>query len=121
MLTDSMVAERIMLEGMKQDIVILPIHDSFLIRAGFGFDLRHLMENAFEELLEVSTKTSTTPHRFQNTFGWSEKEVINASKDPSKGVINAAALRESYFKDAHNRGLMSGYVSSYIYHKEMMS
>ncbi len=45
----------------------------------------------------------------------------NASKDPSKGVINAAALRESYFKDAHNRGLMSGYVSSYIYHKEMMS
>ena len=61
------------------------------------------------------------PHRFQNTFGWSEKEVIKASKDPSKGVINAAALRESYFKDAHNRGLMSGYVSSYRYHKEMMS
>ncbi|SVC41947.1 uncharacterized protein METZ01_LOCUS294801, partial [marine metagenome] len=28
MLTDSMVAERVMLEGMKQDIVILPIHDS---------------------------------------------------------------------------------------------
>ena len=79
------------------------------------------MENTFEELLQVHTKTSTTTYRFQNTFGWCEEEVIKASKDPSKGVINAAALRESYFKTAHNRWLMSGYVSSYIYHKEMMS
>ena len=79
------------------------------------------MENTFQELLEVSTKTSTTPHRFQNTFGWSEKEVIKSSKDPSKGVINAVALRESYFKDAHNRGLMSGYVSSYTYQRDMMN
>jgi len=49
------------------------------------------------------------------------KKNVGTSKDLSKGVINAAALRESYFKDAHNRGLMSGYVSSYRYQKEMMS
>ena len=79
------------------------------------------MENTFEELLQVHTKTSTTTYRFQNTFGWSKEEVIKASKDPLKGVINVSYLKESYLKNIYNRGLMSGYVSSYIYQKEMMS
>jgi hypothetical protein len=117
MYADSMVAERIMLEGMKQDIVILPIHDSFLIRAAFASGLKQLMESTFQDILQVSTKTTSTPYRFQNTFGWSEEKVINASKDPRNGVVNAADLKESYFK---YRGLMSGYVSSFTYQNERM-
>ena len=106
---------------MKEDIVILPIHDSFIIRAAFGAGLQHLMESIFQDHLQAKTKTSTETYRFQNTFGWSKEEVIKASKDPLKGVINVSDLKESYLKNIHNRGLMSGYVSSYIYQKEMMS
>ena len=36
----------------------------------------------------------------------------NASKDPSKGVINAAALRESYFKDSEE-GLITSWPTDY--------
>jgi len=121
MFTDSNIAERVMLEGMKEDIVILPIHDSFIIRAAYGADLQHLMESIFEDHLQAKTKTSTETYRFQNTFGWSKEEVIKASKDPLKGVINVSDLKESYLQNIHNRGLMSGYVSSYTYQRDMMN
>ena len=106
---------------MKEDIVILSIHDSFIIRAAFGAGLQHLMESIFEDHLQAKTKTSTSTCRFQNPFGWSKEEVLKASKDPFKGIINVSDLKESYLKNIHNRGLMSGYVSSFVHQKEMMS
>ena len=75
----------------------------------------------FEDHLQAKTKTSTETYRFQNTFGWSKEEVIKASKDPLKGVINVSDLKESYLQNIHNRGLMSGYVSSYTYQRDMMN
>lgn len=49
--SDSEIAERVMLKGLEDDLCILPVHDSFIVRAGSESDLRRYMAEAFEEVL----------------------------------------------------------------------
>ena len=44
---DSFIAESVMLQFVKQNQVAFPIHDSFIMRAGFAGDLEEAMRRAF--------------------------------------------------------------------------
>ncbi|MBS0375714.1 MAG: hypothetical protein JSR73_14135 [Proteobacteria bacterium] len=48
MFTESAIAERIMISLLDRGIVVLPIHDSFLVRKGAQGSLRDAMNEAFE-------------------------------------------------------------------------
>ncbi len=47
MYEDSMIAERVMLRMLKAGSVALPIHDSFLVRKGYQWDLERYMQEEF--------------------------------------------------------------------------
>ena len=46
---DSIIAEQVMLHFAKNDIPVLPVHDSFIITAGLFIDLLEVMEKEFKK------------------------------------------------------------------------
>ncbi len=50
---DSMIAEQVMLHFAKNDIPVLPVHDSFIITAGLFIDLLEVMEKEFKKQIGV--------------------------------------------------------------------
>ena len=52
---DSQVAEQVMLELGKDGIVVLPVHDSFIVEERYEDKLRDAMDAAFEEICKAKT------------------------------------------------------------------
>ena len=50
---DSIIAEQVMLHFAKNDIPVLPVHDSFIITAGLFVDLLEVMEKEFKKQIGV--------------------------------------------------------------------
>ena len=50
---DSQIAEKVMLHFAKQNIAILPVHDSFVIRRSLEHDLIEVMSNTFSQHYDV--------------------------------------------------------------------
>ena len=89
MLTDSQIAEKIMLHYLEDGVVVLPVHDSFIIRCGFESDLRRTMINKFKEVVGFSTKVKAIgpllPEHFYNP-------PTTTSTDPSEGIVAGTDL-----------------------------
>lgn len=118
MYIDSQIAEMVMLEGVKQGVLILPIHDSFIIRATYEQGLKRLMKEAFRIVTGSSTQLSTTTFKFKDEFGLTAEEA--ASKAPPNGVWNAADLMDQYFSSHLKSTFMGRYLSSYWSYKDSM-
>ena len=62
---DSQLAEQIMLRFAKQDIPVLPVHDSFIIIRGLYSELVNVMHEEFEKMfgapVNIDSKTMMTP------------------------------------------------------------
>lgn len=50
---DSQIAEKVMLHFAKQDIAILPVHDSFVIQRSLKPELIEVMSEAFSQHYDV--------------------------------------------------------------------
>ena len=50
---DSIIAEQVMLHFAKNDIPVLPVHDSFIMTAGLFIDLLEVMEKEFKKHIGV--------------------------------------------------------------------
>jgi hypothetical protein len=58
MFHDSQIAEAVMLRMINEvGTVVLPIHDSFIVRKGYDSDLNRIMEDEFHRLIEAPIKT----------------------------------------------------------------
>jgi len=55
MYTDSVIAEDVMLSFLKQGIIVLPIHDSFIIRSGYQLSLEAQMKASFNKIVHATT------------------------------------------------------------------
>jgi len=53
---DSQVAEQVMLNLVKDNIVVLPVHDSFIVRMSHQIDLHEEMDKAFKDIVGVESK-----------------------------------------------------------------
>jgi hypothetical protein len=80
---DSRIAEKVMLKLLKQNIVCLPIHDSFIVQARFEKQLIEAMNKAFKEVLKDKPKMSETIQfqmdfkvEFKKEGGIDRKELI---------------------------------------------
>ena len=80
MYTDSVIAEDVMLSFLKEGIIVLPIHDSFIIRTGFELSLRAQMKLSFNKIVKTKTKVTTTgsllPEHFYSKPKKGNKDVI---------------------------------------------
>ena len=54
--TDSQIAEQVMLNLARDNIVCLPVHDSFVVRMSHQIDLHEEMDKAFKEIAGVQAK-----------------------------------------------------------------
>ena len=90
MFIDSQIAMEIMLHYLEDGIVVLPVHDSFIIRCGFESDLGRTMINKFKEVVGFDTKVKAIgpllPEHFYNP------PTTTASTDPSEGIIAGTDL-----------------------------
>ena len=50
---DGQLAEKVMLHFAKQDVPVLPVHDSFIIIQGLHSELVHVMHEEFETMFGV--------------------------------------------------------------------
>ena len=90
MFIDSQIAEKIMLYYLENDIVILPVHDSFIIRSAYESHLVKTMISNFNEVVGFDTKVKVTgsllPKHFYNP------PSTTASTDPSEGIVAGTDL-----------------------------
>ncbi|MDA9319786.1 hypothetical protein N9Q65_02655 [Candidatus Thioglobus sp.] len=53
---DSQIAEQVMLNLARDNIVCLPVHDSFIVRLSHQIDLHEEMDKAFKDIVGVDSK-----------------------------------------------------------------
>jgi len=95
---DSQIAEQVMDHFMKEDIPVLPIHDSFIIRVGFQHELQEVMLQAFEKTVQAIGTVDTDSPRTSDYFGMNKADLDVVLKelnsDPANNIVNGADLRE---------------------------
>ena len=98
-----MVAERVMLLLLKQDIPCLPVHDSFIVQVIHEKELIHAMNQAYFE-------------RFSKSIKMKSKFLYNRGPDGSRlysiefplpfqvnGEVDKLALYKMHEESIHNR------------------
>ena len=113
-LIDSQIAERVILSMLANDILVLPIHDSFIVRRGMEQDLKTTMQNVFEQATgsrgKVTSEYLRSPKQFGITKGEIEAEILKIKEDPRWGVISSDSLRAAISQKPDNS---EGYLSSW--------
>jgi bifunctional DNA-binding transcriptional regulator/antitoxin component of YhaV-PrlF toxin-antitoxin module len=65
MRADSDVAERVMLEMINRGAAVLPVHDSFIVRASREEELREMMELVFSEQFGKEARIKAKPNVYE--------------------------------------------------------
>ena len=107
---DSQIAEAVMIELLKEDIVVLPIHDSFIVRAGYQQYLETAMSHFFKLRLGADIKVEAEVVKINDHFGWENDDVVQAHEDnPNVRIANAASVRNKVLN--YNHKLTNNYLS----------
>jgi len=85
---ESIIAEKVMLDLLEQDVVVLPIHDSFIIRLGFANDLRESMQRNFKEVTGLDVGLDTDIVKGDNSFGMTADEVVSRSQPVDANIYS---------------------------------
>ena len=105
---DSEIAMEVMQFFMEDDTPVLPIHDSFIIRAGFNQYLRKAMQAAFQKRFGQVIPVTEDGPRLPEHFGMTDEEFDNEDwKDPKYFRLNA----EDLFSDKYS--IMDKYVDKW--------
>ena len=109
---DSQIAELVMMSMQADGIVVLPIHDSFLVRTGYQKWLEVVMEAAFRAVTGATVATDADGPRLSKHFGMSKdrfKEVEKEhNQDESSGIFNVISLD---FDTLFKKTIMKKYLS----------
>ena len=113
-LIDSQIAERVILSMLADDILVLPIHDSFIVRRDMEQLLKTTMQNAFEQATGTTVKVTTDHARAASHFGMTkgefEAEISKYKDDPSFGIVSSDSLVAAISQKPDNS---EGYLSSW--------
>jgi hypothetical protein len=105
---DSQIALAVMHKMMAQDILVLPIHDSFIVRVGQRATLHDVMYEAFEEITGQRTSTSETGPSTKELFG------INIEKMDIESRCRVITLEEAFDSEIKMPSrLMHNFVASW--------
>ena len=71
---DSQIAERVMRKMMDVDILVLPIHDSFIVSAGYEQMISVVKEEAFYEITNGRAGVEADGPRLRRHFGMNNEQ-----------------------------------------------
>ena len=110
---DSQIAEAVMLELMKKDIVVLPVHDSFIVPAGYQSALEASMNYHFNQLTGSSSIVEAELVKTDEHYGMSSGEVLELQDQggESVGVTNGKETWDSVI--GNQQRIMSKYLTSW--------
>ena len=111
---DSQIAEDVMHTLMYQGVVVLPIHDSFIIRTGYQLSLENAMQRAFNKLTGANISVDADEPRLPTHFGFSKEEMLaeeqSLKNNPSSFVTN---LADSKLSELIQDSIMSSYIQGW--------
>ena len=86
---DSQIAEAVMLELLEQDVIVLPVHDSFIVPAGYQSALEASMKHHFNLLTGATAIVEAEVVKTDDHYGMKAEEVLQlqATEDESVGVV----------------------------------
>jgi len=111
---DSEIVMKMLKYAQREDIPILPIHDSFI--APFGSVLAALqimMKKTLRESLGVECNITLSPTRTNKEFGLEDHEVISRGQDPKNVIVNASDCFDSWISRYDENQKMKKYYGSY--------
>ena len=87
--TDSQIAEQVMLNLARDNIVCLPVHDSFIVRMSHQIDLHEEMDKAFRGIAGVDAKRKKKKTIFNDNSYKKEQAKLYRGKtiEGTEGVI----------------------------------
>ena len=93
---DSQIAELVIKTMQTDDIVVLPIHDSFIVRTGYQRWLEGVMEAAFRAITGGIASTDADGPRLSKHFGLIKEqfkvEEQKLAKDPTEGIVAGSTI-----------------------------
>jgi len=111
MFIDSQIAEKILLHFLGQEVVVLPVHDSFIINSEYVNDLEETMISQFREVVGSSTKVKIKGPLSSINFIDDTKYLKIAKKNYKKLTLKE---REDYiFNDHYPRSIYERYLLSW--------
>ena len=114
---DSQIAEAVMTDLLKEGITVLPIHDSFIVRAGYQRLLADSMKRSFRNLLGTDISIEAEIIKSNSTFGVSNNEVVETfSDDPSLSIVSGEAVMTDYLD--YKKRLTTKYLMTWIAHSK---
>ena len=108
---DSQIAEGVMnrlMSFMEEPVVVLPIHDSFIVRVGDQWILETAMKDVFKELTGSSSSVTRTGIKVNKHYGLSMEDVDNL---PIKDQIQSQHELKEIMKQVNS--FMGRYVRSW--------
>jgi hypothetical protein len=114
---DSQIAEFVMMEMMRDEFLVLPIHDSFIVRLGHRAFIHDTMQTAFKHFTGASVGLSETIVKGNDHYGMSDEEVNELAKDPANSVVSLAQLEDEIFKEPT---IMSRYQGSWEVQRQLL-
>ena len=107
MYLDSILAERLMEWFTFNSIILLPIHDSFIIRAGYEASLRSQMKIEFTRLVNADVQVKSDVIKNREHF----PNVDVAVGDIKKQIIKGIDVLDFLLDDTH--GIYERYIASW--------
>lgn len=104
---DSDVAEQVMLELINEGIPVLPIHDSFIVPAGFMVE--SLLNDVFKRIVKQDIACEAEYIMNKEQFGKTKEEVLKDAERET--VINSMELKGGLLNPEYSS--MDCYVGSY--------
>ena len=103
MFLDSIIAQRLMTFFQHQGIVILPIHDSFIVPVSYELSLRAQMKHEYKKLMKTMIKVKSSPTKIRDNFEVElslkiqpEEQIIGSKQVVNLVLNNDDGLYESY-------------------------
>ena len=111
MFIDSQIAEKILLHFLGKEIVVLPVHDSFIINSEYVNDLKETMISLFKSVVGSSTKVKTKGPLTSINFIDDPKLLKIAKKKHKK--LNLKQREDLIFNDKHPSSIYERYLFSW--------
>ena len=109
MFLDSILAQRLMTWFQHQGIVLLPIHDSFIISAGYEMTLKNQMQIEYQRLMKKYIRVKSSETKIREYFN----KDLPLKIQPKEQIIGSKQLYDLVFydddNDIYNRYLGSWY------------
>lgn len=99
MYMESQIAEAVMLRMIKAGAIALPIHDSFVVRRSYQWELERIMEEEFLRITgspiplkwdetEFETEAKTRPQELIDVFDFSKSAEEYTAKEQKRQTYN---------------------------------